>query len=326
VIHNSPYIDEILLHEDGSIEPEHLDLYWKDIIKGYNLAINLSETIEGKFLFVPGRPEYDLPLERRRELASGTNFYDYTLEVGGYKDVRSPLPELYPTDLEKSHCRLFKKKHEKQFIILWALSGSSMHKAYPFAEEVATYLLQKYDDIMTVTVGDEFCRLLEWQHPRAMSKCSEWDIRTTLLMTRYVDLVVGPETGVLNAAGCYDTPKMIMYTHTQRHNLSKYFKNDYSVQAEIDCSPCYRLIYPHNYKDCPLMDLGEDAAFCACAGAFNPGKIIKKIEEVYFEWHKQHKTRPAVNRKLSTILYGPQGQRLGGINGNLHYPAYQPVV
>ena len=313
VIHNSPYIDELIMHEDGSVPNDKLDEYWRDMTKGFDVAINLSETIEGKFLFLKGRPEYDLPVKERRELAGNTNYYDYALELAGYKENK-PLPELYPTELETAHCRLFKKKKEDKFIVLWALSGSGMHKAYAYAEEVAMSLLNKYDDIMTVTVGDEFCRLLEWSHPRQMSKSSEWDIRTTLLMTRHVDFVVGPETGVCNAAGCYDTPKLLMLTHSNKINLTKYYKNDFSIQAELPCSPCHRLIFQDNYRDCPLMDLGEGAAMCACCAAFNPATVFNIIEQEYFRWHNKRHTRPKVNKNVPTLLYGPQGQKLTGDN------------
>jgi ADP-heptose:LPS heptosyltransferase len=310
VVHNSPYIDEIILHEDNSVPPDKLEPYWKDIAKGFDYTVNLSETLEGKFLFIPGRKEYDLPVEERRKLAGSTNYYDFALEVAGYPSKSKPLPELYPTELETAHCRLFRKKKEDKFIILWALSGSGMHKAYAYAEEVAISLLNKYDDIMTITVGDEFCRLLEWSHPRQMSKSSEWDIRTVLLMTKHVDFVIGPETGVCNAAGCYSTPKLLMLTHSNKVNLTRYYRNDFSMQADLPCSPCHRLIYVDNYRDCPLMDLGEGAAMCACCAAFNPAHIYNIIEAEYFRWHNKRRTRPKINKGITSLLYGPQGQKL----------------
>jgi len=310
VIHNSPYIDELIIHETDSVPNEKLDVYWKDMSKGFNVTVNLSESVEGKFLFIKGRPEYDLPVKERRVLAGGTNYYDFALDLAGYPNECKPLPELYPTELETAHCRLFKKKKEDFFIVMWVLSGSGMHKAYAYAEEVGMSLLNKYDDIMTVTVGDEFCRLLEWSHPRQMSKSAEWDIRTALLMTRHVDFVIGPETGVCNASGCYDTPKLLMLTHSNRTNLTKYYKNDFSIQADLECSPCHRLIFQSNYRDCPLMDLGEGASMCACCAAFNPAHIYNIVEQEYFRWHNKRHTRPKMNKSAPTLLYGPQGQRL----------------
>jgi hypothetical protein len=143
---------------------------------------------------------------------------------------------------------------------------------------------------MTITVGDDLCRLIEWDHPRAEKKSAVWDIRSSMLVTKYVDLVVAPETGMLNAAGCYNTPKIGLLTHSNKTNLTKYFANDYSMQAEIDCSPCHRMIYQHNAeKDCPKMDLGDGAWLCACAGAFDPNKLLKRMEMIYAAWKEKNR-------------------------------------
>jgi hypothetical protein len=190
---------------------------------------------------------------------------------------------------------MWRRKWEGRFLVLWALSGSAPHKAYPWAAEVAMEFLNRHKDAVTITVGDEVCRLLEWDHARAHKKAAVWDIRSTMLATQYVDLVIGPETGVVNAAGCYSTPKICMLTHSSKANLTKYYSNDLSMQAEIDCSPCHRMVYQDSFTEhCPLMDLGEGAYFCACGGAFPPEKLFQRMEAVYGRWKER-------NRKVSLI-------------------------
>jgi hypothetical protein len=151
--------------------------------------------------------------------------------------------------------------------------------------------LNRHKDAMTITVGDDLCRLIEWDHPRAEKKSAAWDVRSSMLATKYVDLVIAPETGLLNAAGCYPTPKIGLLTHSNKTNLTKYFSNDYSMQSEIECSPCHRMIYKENAaRDCPKLDLGETAWLCACAGAFDPNKLLKRIENIYAAWKEKNKT------------------------------------
>jgi ADP-heptose:LPS heptosyltransferase len=50
-----------------------------------------------------------------------------------------------------------------------------------------------------------------------------------MALTKFVDLVISPDTGVLHASGCYDTPKIGLLGHTTIENITKYFKNDYSI-------------------------------------------------------------------------------------------------
>ena len=300
VIRNNPYIDDVFVQGVDLIPNQQLDVYWEHISKGYDKVINLSESVEVEFLKVPGRPdEYNWPLEKKREICGKGNYYDYALERGGYTDVKSPKPELYPTPIEDGMGAFFRKRYEDKFIILWCLQGSSMHKCYPFGQDVALEFLRTHKDAMTITVGDDMCRLIEWDHERALKKSAIWDIRSTLLITKWVDLVISPETGVLNASGCYPTPKIGFLTHSNKTNLTKYFSNDFSMQADIECSPCHRMIYLENARtDCPHMDLGEGAWLCACAGAFDPRKVLERMERIYETW-KRKKAGPG--RVLSLV-------------------------
>ena len=289
VVKNNPYIDEFLIQGTDLVPNDRLDEYWADLSKGYDKVANLSESVECRFLRVPNRPDYHLPIEKRREECGTGNFYDYALEVGGYTDVVKPRPELYPTAIEEAMGAYFRAKYKDKFLILWCLQGSSMHKCYPFGQDVALEFLKRHKDAMTITVGDDICRLVEWDHERALKKSAIWDIRSTLLITKWVDLVISPETGVLNASGCYKTPKIGFLTHSNKTNITKYFANDFSMQAEIECSPCHRMIYVENATtDCPKMDLGEDAWLCACAGAFDPRKVLERMERIYVQWKKNH--------------------------------------
>lgn len=336
VLKYNPNIDAYLMQEDDLIPNNQLSEYWAEISKGYDRFLNMSETLEAKFLFSPfqekrfpdpnnpdedvllrfGQKEYYLSVEERRALCSHTNYYDYALQVAGYNDVEKPTGELYYSPLEEALCRAFRERFKDYFLILWCLSGSSMHKMWLGAEETALNLLFKHKDIITLTVGDYPCKLIEWQDQRNISMIGEWDIRTSMLMTKYVDLVISPETGILNAAGCFDTPKIGLLTHSSKTNLTKHFNNDYSIQAHIDCSPCHRMIYMDNFRDCPLIGGGEEKGgidACACAGteSFQPRKVMQVVEEVYDKWKSKRRGVPFVRQKRpGIVLYGPQGQTL----------------
>jgi ADP-heptose:LPS heptosyltransferase len=325
IIKNNPYIDKILLQEDNLIPRERLGDYWDAISEGYDKVVNLSETLEVKFLFHPKHDEFRLPIEERRRLSGGANYYDYVLHHAGYTDIEAPIGELYPDDMEKMMIQNFRNKFHGQFLILWCLSGSAMHKAWLRAEEAAITFLARHKDVIIITIGDYFTKLIDfaqWAPPgRVLSQVGEWDIRTSMLMTNYVDLVVSPETSILNAAGCYATPKIGLLTHSNKTNLTKYFKNDYSLQAETDCSPCHRMIYMDNFKtDCPLLGGGKEKIgfdTCACADGFSVDKVLKNIEKIYQAWKSKNNTLHFIKPEKPIVLYGPAGQKVYQANVSL---------
>lgn len=250
------------------------------------------------------------------------NYYDYALKVAGYEDVEAPRGELFPTEIERGMANHFRRKHHDHFVIMWALSGSALHKLWQDGGAVAQMLMHIYEDIHIVTVGDAMCRLLEddFSHPaQSVKRSGDWDIRTSLIMTGFVDLVIGPETGILNAAGCFDTPKIGLLTHSSDTNLTKHFKNCQAMQAAVPCSPCHRLLYSRDvYEDCRCVNAGYDPELkvnvqvpvCAVKG-FDPAEVTRNIEEIYFRWHKWRGTEPrlsAAGRKMvAPQLLGPDG-------------------
>ena len=111
-----------------------------------------------------------------------------------------------------------------------------------------------------VTVGNEVSVLLEqgWENePRITRTAGKWSIRETLAFLPYCDFVIGPETGVLNAAGMMNIPTIVFLSHSSENNFSKYCKNTYSLApdpADCPCYPCHKMIY--GWESCVRDDTG----------------------------------------------------------------------
>jgi ADP-heptose:LPS heptosyltransferase len=95
-----------------------------------------------------------------------------------------------------------------------------------------------------------------------------------MALTKEVDLVVSPDTGILHASGQFDTPKIGLLGHTTIENITKYFKNDHSIEAECACAPCFRLIYDWE-RQCPIEPVTY-AAWCMSVG-IPPEKVFERI-------------------------------------------------
>lgn len=281
VLMNNPYIDEFLIQEKNAIPNLDLGPYWKEISKGFEKVINLSQSVEHSLLKVEGRDEYKWT-HARRHAECNVNYYDKTLEVAGYKDTKGRNGELYFTPLEEQLAKTFRENHKDYFLILWSLSGSSFHKIYPWTEYVAGEILRKHEDVKIITVGDEICRLLEWQHSRALNKSGIFTIRQSMILTKYCDLVIGTETGILNASGCFNTPKIVFLSHSSPENLCKYWKNSTPLwNSRCVCQPCHRLIYSNS---CPK---GERKLAPECMENLKPERVIEAIDKVYEKWKEK---------------------------------------
>lgn len=309
VLKENPNIDEFIVQQKDVIPNDQLDKYWAEISKGFDKVVNLSGVIEMDLLKVQGKEEFNWSHARRKKECN-KNYIDYSMQRAGY-ELKGEPTELFFTEQEEQLAKIFLENHKDKFLIVWAMSGSSIHKVYPWSEYIAGTLWQKYgDDTLIVTVGDDFSRMLEWNLPNTLPRCGIFTIRQSMILTKYANLVIGPETGILNAAGCYDTPKIIFMSHSSEENLTKYWKNVTALHPEnCRCHPCHRLIY---VDTCPS---GKEGGRPRCAENIRPETVFKAIETLIKEWKhgRENSIRPeapterAPHKRRRGVL--PKGQK-----------------
>jgi len=301
VVRENPNIDEFLIQEGESIPMSDDEDYWKYIGQSFDKVVNLCGQVEDKLLRVEGRTGYEWPHKKRHERCN-KNYIDTLMAAAGFPDKKGELPELFFTHEEEAAAQTYMKGLEDRFVVLWSLSGSSLHKIYPHAEKVGKILSSTFDDIEIITVGDDMCRIMEWDAPHTQNKSGHFTIRQSMLLTKYVDLVIGPETGILNAASCYDTPKMVFLSHSSEENLTKYWKNCIALHPEgCPCHPCHQL---HFSKSCPLGATGTAAL---CAENISAPNVFGAIKKVYNQWQYSKPDKKWVG---FTIAYDKLSHRL----------------
>jgi len=297
VLKENPYIDEFLFQDTDAIPNKDLGDYWKEIGESFDKVINFSQSVEGDLLKTEGSEEFKWP-HKRRHRECNINYIDRTLEVAGFPNKKGLKPELFFSQTEEYLAGIFRQHYKDKFLIEVSLSGSAVHKTYPWLPYVMNEIHNNYKDIAIVTVGDYLCTLLEnWQHPNTVNKAGIFTVRQSMILTKYVDLVLGTETGILNAASCFDTPKIILLSHSSVENLTKYWKNCTSLTAKsCNCQPCHRLIY--TLKDtCPLETVRlpsskgiADVKIPVCMTGIRPEEVYKSIELWYNIW-KQNREK-----------------------------------
>lgn len=282
ILRHNPHVDKIIIHERNSVPRETLDEFWNEMAKGYDRFINLSESIEGSLLKIEGREDFNWS-DSRRHAECNVNYYDRTLELGGYGHIKGKNGELYLSKFEEKLARDYRKKHKKKFLIQWALSGSSYHKAYPFTENVARAFLATHPDAMIMTTGDSLCEMLEWSHPQTKCYSGKWNVRKTASISKYADLVIGTETGQIHAAACFGTPTIVLMSHSTEENLSKYWKDSISVGADVLCRPCHKLHYRR--ETCPTV---ESIKAAVCMARLKPIDVLEAMGKIYNKWKENN--------------------------------------
>jgi ADP-heptose:LPS heptosyltransferase len=275
VLENNPNVDEFIEH-DEKMSIDDLPEHWEKIKKEINpdKFINFSESLECNTVAHPFQPAYNYTKKERFDLFN-VNYYEATEKWAGLEGCQK-LPELYFTPFEVEEA----KKHiiPDKINILWQLSGSGHQKVYPWADFVMGEVLKNFNNVRFITTGDEKCQLLESiTDENILNLSGRIPARTAMALTSLVDLVISPDTGVLHASGCYPTPKIGVLGHTTRTNITKHFLNDYSLEAECACAPCFRLIYDHSIQ-CPI-EFVTHAAWCMAEG-IKPERLYDRIKSV----------------------------------------------
>ena len=229
----------------------------------------------------PTDPAYFYPKWERKKLCN-KNYYEGAIDwvnnitnIGRIgKDIKS-TPVLHFVQEEKETAKSYIST--KKFNILWCMSGSGKNKGYPWTEFVIGDVLNNYIDIHFITIGDDKCQLIESRDTHITNLAGKISMRISMCLTKYVDLVITPDTGILHAAGCYDTPKIGLLGHSTIENVTKHFRNDYSIETDCACAPCFKLIYDQNVQ-CPVEPITK-APWCMSEG-LSPERVYEQIREV----------------------------------------------
>jgi ADP-heptose:LPS heptosyltransferase len=293
LLDNNPYITNIVLQERDAIPNQDLGPYWEEWKGDYDKYINLSESIEGRLLKVENRKDFYTSQEWRSRTCGKQNYQDWTMELCGYPNVKGEKGELYFSRNEILQVRKFREDMKGKFVILWGLNGSSHHKVYPLLAPVAIDFLERHPDAMMVLLGAAEAKRYEFEHPQVLPTAGKWPLRQTLAtIAMGSDLVVGPESMVVNIASCYDVPKIVFLSHSSPDNLTKYWTNCVALEPDREMAPCYPCHQLHySLESCPQGGIinGETHTPIAegprCAmGAIKGERVLAEMDRVYAAW------------------------------------------
>lgn len=242
VTKEDPNVDRFIIQDTDQVPNAELGPYWKYWKKRYDKFINLSESVEGEWLALPGRTKHEWPYSLRKKYMN-VNYLEFMHDLA---EVPFTIHQKFYSTTEEKNWAKQQRDRMGEFVVVWSLAGSSVHKTWPYLDKIIARLMLHNPGIEVVLVGDYLCQLLEqgWENEvRVHRKSGKWTIRQSLAFLEQADMVIGPETGVLNAAAYLDVPKIITMSHSSVENLTRDWKNCESLIPKTSCWPCHRLHY-----------------------------------------------------------------------------------
>lgn len=279
---NNPNIDQIVPYIDGTFNYDQMEKFWPELANelGVDKTINFTQTIEVALAVHPATDEYYEHPDKIREQCN-KNYYEYSAQFAQVT-CDSYKPEMFFEEKEELEAR--KYIDANKFNIVWCIKGSGIHKYYPWVSFIINELYNNYPLLNVITVGDNDSLSVEDEILQATKLCGKVPFRTSALLTKISNLVVSTDTGLLHAAGCWDTPKIAILGATSKENITKHFDNCYTFEAGVTCSPCFQMIYEYDKQGCPVDELTGSVA--CMGGGVDPKEIYELIVSKYNEWYK----------------------------------------
>ncbi|HEU0118810.1 MAG TPA: glycosyltransferase family 9 protein, partial [Alphaproteobacteria bacterium] len=276
---HDPHIGELIWLADGQCSDEEMQYYWRAWEKRFDRFINLTYSVEGELLKQPGRPDYAWSPDQRRALCD-RSYLEYT-----HKLAQVPGPHrvcFYPSEDEKAWALRFAE--ETGPFVLWCLRGSAVHKWWPYNAQAICQLLARSDakivlsgDVDSADMADEIKKAARdycGSDDRIISLVGQRSIREMMALAHHASVVVGPETGILNAVSLQPVQKVLLLSHSSAKNLSDDWIEVTALAPSSPCYPCHRLHYSHEW--CPQ---DETTGAAACAASITASQVVNAVTE-----------------------------------------------
>lgn len=243
--------------------------------------LNLNGSLELACIARREQPEFFSPVGHRRVIFGSNGFYDAVFDRCGIP-IPNPLNLeglWYPPEIIK-WAEEWSRVNADKFVIMMCIHGSSIHKKFRNWREVTLAILDRYPEAVIYLIGDDGRVMGDFKHERVRPAFfPTLPFKQVALMTKYVDLVIGPETGVMVAAGMHGTPKIMACSASSVWQTTQYQKNDFSFQLPVPCSPCHLSVFSLDDCETVVEDQGEKVP--ACVKEFPVNQILERTDYVF---------------------------------------------
>lgn len=273
-LRHDPNVGRFVVDALKILGPEDQAAYWRHEAGRYDRWVNLTHAVEGTMLFDPSQMMTLWPKAARHARASG-NYLEAIHAVAGLPYV--PAQRFYPTPEEKYGAAEVRGEHK--IMVVLADTGSTETKWWPGMAQFAAELVEAYPDMLVVALGKLRSDFPE--HPRIKVIGTDGTWRQAAAIAMEADIVVGQETGLLNAVAFEENHKVVLLTHSTAENLTRDWRNTETIAAEhLPCYPCH-ILHFDGFRLC-AKDAETGAA--ACQASIRTQWVREAVERAIHGW------------------------------------------
>lgn len=285
VLRHDPHLSGILVSPMGRIPADKLTDHVTHRALGFQRLIMLNDMTEGALIKQPDRVDYYWPdAVRRRECA--VNYVEYLHRVADVSYADGCQQRFYPTPGEAAQAKAF--VGPRRPVILWAIAGSHQHKVWPGLPRAMARVLHETDAHIVATGGPEtkelwestLAFLLDYHRDaerRITPLIGSHPIRQIMALAQAATVVVGPETGILNAMAMEPNSKVLLLSHSSKENLSRDWVETTTIEPDgsvAPCWPCHRM-HPST-ANCPQHEITKLAL---CMSSITVDRVVDAIRD-----------------------------------------------
>jgi ADP-heptose:LPS heptosyltransferase len=258
----------------------------------YDKVICLDGVVEGHLLARPHSNPCFWPPDSREKVFN-ENYLERMHLIAGVPHV--PQVRFYPTKEELQWADDMKKHFilggisfgEKKCIVAFVLKGTGVNKVWWGFEKLAGMLNEAYPEIGIVLVGGKDSESLAAtikHHPNVWNMTGIWPIRTNMVFAAQCDIVIGPETGIMNSVCQHNNVKIVLLSHSTNENLTRDWINTYLVYSkDTNCfgrgqnqaKACHMI-----HTDFGLCTRDQKTGNAQCMANTDPNDILSLINAI----------------------------------------------
>lgn len=270
VLRLDPYIDALVLTGDLITPNEELGSFYAHEEQRYDRWINLVESVEKNMIAVPNDLRFYWTDAERRRVFGGSYIEAVHNRAGVPHDFRQ---KFYPSPDERAKALAREVRGRKTAVI--AASGSTMPKWWPHVDALADQLIARGYEVWVL---GELRKLQLAKRPHLHVVGIDWSLREALAFAQIADLVVGQDTGLLNAVALEQMPKVVLLSIASAENLTKHWKNTIALQGDAPCFPCHRIHYvQHGWHHC---NHDEAAGAALCQSTISVDQVMAAVDQL----------------------------------------------
>lgn len=319
VLKANPYIDAFRLQDDGQIANGRMLMLHIDRLRERYGRILIASWEDG--LLPDGDTIAWQHSQAVRDRLFNVNYLERMHEIAG-------------VPAEDFDCRFYGDPSEAQLppydgpTIAWAIAGTGPHKFWPYIGQAVVRLLHQ-TNARIVLLGPPAHReaqqiimeaAVSYYGPtrRLIGSCGATDMRGACAVALGADVVVGPETGILNAVATLPNRKVVFLSHSTPENLTKHWRNVTALIPDTPDYPDHRLhnerIYGKSGIRSPMdLRIDPDSGFPEIATRIRVETVVKAIMEALHGNELHHADRGEDGGRLDPELAQPGH---GAVNGS----------